>query len=125
MAEIIFKEECYEIIGCCFEVFNNLGPGHREKTYQKALEKVIKSKEIEFKSQLYIPLKIKDIIVGKQYIDLLYKDIIAIEIKVGNHFYRKDIEQLYSYLKATKLKLGLLINFTSSAVLYKRILNIK
>jgi GxxExxY protein len=125
MVELIFKEESYQIMGCCFEVFNNLGPGLRESSYQKALEKVFETKDIRFKSQQYVPNKIDQKVVGRNYLDFLINDKIAIEIKAGDHFFRKDIDQLYSYLKSSNLQLGLLINFTKDGVLSKRILNIK
>lgn len=125
MPELIYKEESYEIMGCCFEVFNNLGPGLRESNYQKALEKIFEVRNIRYKSQLYMPNKIGEKIVGRNYLDFLVDDEIAVEIKAGDHFFRKDIDQLYSYLKSTNLQLGLLINFTKDGVLSKRILNIK
>lgn len=125
MAELIFKDESYEIMGCCFEIFNNLGPGLRESSYQKALEKIFSERKISYKSQQYVPNKIGQKVVGRNYLDFLVDDKIAIEIKAGDHFFRKDIDQLYSYLKSTNLQLGLLINFTKDGVLSKRILNIK
>jgi GxxExxY protein len=124
MAEIIFKEECYKIMGCCFEVFNQFGYGLREKNYQKALEEVLYKQKIPFESQLYVPLKIDEKVIGKYYLDLLINDKIAVELKVGDHFLKRDIDQLYSYLKSKDLRLGILINFTSSGVKYKRILNL-
>jgi len=125
MPKLIYKKESYEIMGCCFEVFNNLGPGLRESSYQKALEKVFGAKNIQYKSQLYVPNKVAEKVIGKNYLDFLIDDNIAIEIKAGDHFFRKDIDQLYAYLKSTNLQLGLLINFTKDGVLSKRILNIK
>lgn len=124
MPEVAYKEESYKIIGCCFEVFNTFGYGLRERNYQKALEKVLLDKGIKFKSQLYVPLRINGKVIGKYFLDLLIDDKIAVELKVGDHFLRTDIEQLISYLKSQKLKLGLLINFTSHGVKYKRILNL-
>jgi len=50
MVELIFKNESYEILGCCFEAFNNLGPGLRESSYQKTLEKIFEGKKIHYKS---------------------------------------------------------------------------
>lgn len=124
MDSIIYKKECFEIIGCCFEVYNKFGYGLREKNYQCALEEVLSSKNIEFESQVYVPLKINDKLIGKYYLDLLIDKKIAIELKTGDHFLRRDIEQLFSYLKSESLQLGLLVNFTSKGVNYKRILNL-
>jgi len=125
MTDLIYKEECYQIIGCCFEVFNALGYGLREKNYQKALEESLAQHNLSFESQIYVPLKLNDKIIGKYYLDLLIDKKIAIELKAGDHFHKRDIEQLFSYLKSANLKLGLLINFTNSGVQYKRILNLK
>ena len=125
MTDLIYKKECYDVVGCCFEVFNNFGYGLREKNYQKAVEEILSSKNINFESQVYVPLKINDKLIGKYYLDLLINNQIAVELKVGDHFLKKDIEQLYSYLKSKSLKLGILINFTSNGVQYKRILNLK
>jgi len=122
--KIIYKEESYQIIGCCFEVYNTLGHGLREKNYQKALEVILKENGMKFESQLYVPIKIKEKTIGRYFLDFLINDVIALELKVGNHFLTKDIKQLYSYLKAKKLKLGIIVNFTSDGIKYKRILNL-
>jgi len=124
MGKILYKEESYKIIGQCFEVFNQLGPGLREKNYQRALEELLKDQNVVFESQLYVPLKINDKIIGKYFLDLLIDKKIAIELKVGDHFFCRDIEQLFSYLKSSKLKLGIIVNFTFRGVKYKRVLNI-
>lgn len=121
---LIFKDECYTFIGYCYKVYNSLGSGHRESTYQKAVEKILTKEKISFQSQCYVPLKIDDKLVGKYFLDLLINDQIAVEFKVGGHFLKKDIDQLYAYLKSRELKLGLLVNFTSDGVKYKRIVNL-
>jgi GxxExxY protein len=125
VVDLIHKEESYIIVGCCYDVFNALGPGLREKNYQKALEERFKESSIKYESQVYVPIKINEKVVGKYYIDLFVYGKIPIEIKVGRHFYKKDIDQLYSYLRSTNLQLGLLINFTTDGVQSKRILNIE
>jgi len=124
MDKVLYKDESYEIIGCCFEIFNQLGPGLREINYQKALEETFRLKGLDFKSQLYVPLKISEKVVGKYFLDFLVGDKIALELKSGDHFFRRDIEQLFSYLKSVNLKLGIIVNFTSHGVKFKRILNI-
>ncbi|MEI6144289.1 MAG: GxxExxY protein [Candidatus Berkelbacteria bacterium] len=125
MTDIIFKEECYKIVGCCFDVFNDLGAGHREKTYQTALEKVFRTRKINFKSQAHFPLKVANNKVSDYFLDFLIDEKIAVEIKSQDHIHRKDIEQLFGYLRAANIKLGIIVNFTSSEVIYKRILNLK
>lgn len=122
--DLIYKEECYQIIGYCYEVYNSLGYGLREKNYQKALEEILTREKVEFQSQLHVPIKLEEKKIGKYYLDLLIDDKIAVELKVGDHFLTKDIDQLFSYLKSKDLKLGLLVNFTSNGVKYKRIVNL-
>lgn len=124
MADLLFKKLSYEIMGCCFAAYNQLGYGLRESNYQSAIEKLLGDKKIKFQRQLYVPLKINEQVVGKYYLDILVEDKVAIELKVGDHFFRKDIEQLYSYLKSKKLKLGILVNFTKTGIKSKRILNV-
>jgi len=58
-------------------------------------------------------------------IDFLVEDKILVEIKKGNYFSKKNIEQVYAYLKATGLKLAILANFTSTGVKFRRILNLR
>jgi GxxExxY protein len=123
--EIVFKDESYKVIGCCFEVYNQLGFGLREKNYQKALEAVLQNNNMTFDSQLYVPIKIGEKLVGKYYLDFIIDNKIALELKVGDHFLTKDIKQLYSYLKVKDLKLGIIVNFTSKGIKYKRILNLR
>ena len=122
--DLIYPELSYKIIGILFEVFNNLGPCYREKYYQRAISSIFKKQNINFQEQVLIPLIYKDEKIGKYYLDFIIDNKIVLEIKKGDRFSRKDIEQIYSYLKAKKLKLGLLANFTNHGVKFKRILNL-
>jgi len=110
-------------MGCCFNVFNKLGPGHREKVYQNALREEFESKKLNFKEQVYAPVQINGKTIGKNYFDFLILEKIVLELKKGDGFFRRDIEQLYSYLSASGLRLGIIINFTSNGVKHKRVLN--
>ncbi len=121
--KVIYKEESYKIVGCCFKVFNQLGAGHREKTYQTALAEVFKLKNIEFKEQFYLSVKIGDKIIDKRFFDFLVLGRIVLELKVGDHFHKRDIEQLHSYLRSSSLKLGILVNFASTGANFRRVLN--
>jgi GxxExxY protein len=121
--KVIYKKLSYEIVGVSFEVFNKIGPGHREKTYCKAIEEILISKKIVFKTQYHIVIKINDVVIVRRYFDFLIDDKIIVEVKVTDHLHKRDIDQLYSYLKAGKYKLGILINFTSRGVVFKRVLS--
>lgn len=124
MTELVYKKECFEIIGCCFSAFNELGWGHREKTYQKAVEEFLRQKGFEIMGQLHVPIKIDGKTIGHHYIDILVDNKIAIELKVGDHFHKRDIDQLRSYLKSKKLLLGILVNFSSKGAVYLRVPNL-
>jgi GxxExxY protein len=123
--DLIYKEECYKIIGFIFEVFNEVGYGHKEKFYQKAVANIFTENGIIFKEQLKARVKFKGKEIGYYLFDFLVLDKIVIELKQKNYFSKKDIEQLYSYLKAVNLKLGILVYFTNDGIRYKRIVNLK
>ena len=122
--DLIYKEECYKIIGLIFEVFNAVGYGHKEKFYQKAIVSIFLENNIKFKEQLKAKVKFKGNEIGYYIFDFLVFDKIVIELKQGNYFSKKHIEQLYSYLKAMNFKLGILIYFTNKGIRYKRIVNL-
>jgi len=123
--DLIYKDECYKILGLIFEVFNEVGYGHKEQFYQKAVAEIFKNSEVKFKEQLKAKVNFKGKEIGYYYFDFLVFDKIVIELKQRNYFSKKDIQQIYSYLKAAKLKLGILVYFTNSGVRFKRIVNVK
>lgn len=122
--DLIYPELSYKIIGILFDISNKLGYGHKEKYYENAIEILLKENNINYKRQLYSPLKLNEKLVGKYYLDFLIEDKIALELKKGNSFNRYNIEQVFSYLKVNNLKLGIIAQFTPDGLKYKRILNI-
>lgn len=123
--KVIYKELSYQIIGILFNVYNELGYGHSEKYYYKAINKELLLQNIKFQSQVYFKLTYKEEVIGKYFLDYIIEDKIVLEMKKGDHFAKKNIEQIMSYLKATNLKLAILANFTSKGVKYYRLLNDK
>lgn len=122
--DIIFADDTYEIIGMMYDVWNEIGHGHKEKFYQKAVKEVFNKNNIKYKEQVRLKVKSNGIEIGEYVLDFLYDDRIVIELKQGEIFSKSYIDQVYSYLKATGLKLGLLINFTRNGIKFKRIVNI-
>ncbi len=106
-----------------FEVFNNLGYGYREKLYHRGFAEELKNRKLNYKREVPIILKYKEKIIGKYFIDFIVENKVVIEFKVAKDFYTKDVKQLISYLKATGLKLGILIIFTKDGVKYRRFVN--
>ena len=67
--DLVYPELSFIIVGCAYEVFNELGPGHTEKNYQRALSAVFAERKIIFKEQEYYPLKFKDKVIGRGFLD--------------------------------------------------------
>ncbi len=108
------------IIGSAFEVHKILGYGFLEKVYQKALQVELINRE--FSAELEYPLKVKykETIVGEYQADLLVNEKVLVELKVAKEYNPKDEPQLLNELKATGIKVGLLINFGKQKVQFKR-----
>ena len=125
-SDLLYAELSYQVMGVLFEVFKELGPGHKEKYYENAVAEGLKSKHIPFKEQLYVPLAFKGTVVGKYFLDFLVDGKVVLELKKGDMYSSKQhIEQVLSYLKANALKLGIIAQFTSSGVKYRRIVNLR
>jgi len=120
---VIYPELSFEIIGCAFEVFNNLGPNHREHYYQKALAKEFVLRKIDFIEQYKIDLLYKKDKIGRSYFDFYVDNKIVVELKAGNSFQKANFSQILDYLKSSNTKLGIIILFSQSGVKFRRILN--
>lgn len=123
--DLVYPELSYQIIGCAYDVFNELGFGHDEKVYQKAMAVSLKNKGLSFKEQLYTPIKFQNELIGKKFLDFLVEEKVVVELKKNSRFSKANIDQVNSYLLSSKTKLALLINFSSDGVVYKRLVNIK
>ena len=123
MEKVIYKELSYRVVGILFDVYNDLGYGYQEKYYERAVEKYFKADKLKFKRQISYNISAKGEIIGKYFLDFLVEDKIILEIKKGNYFSKRNIEQVKGYLHATGLKLAILANFTSNGVKFFRVLN--
>ncbi len=121
--DILYPDLSYDIIGCAFNVYNSLGSGHYEKYYQKALSEAFWEKGLKFSQQVNFPLDYKGKIIGKNFADFLVENKIVVEIKKGQRFSKTHIDQVMEYLKISKLKLAILINFGNQGVIFKRLIN--
>ncbi len=122
--DLIYAGECYKIVGILMSVFNELGHGYEEKTYQKAVAIALQKAGWKFVEQLYSPVVYEGKVIDRNFFDFLINDIIVLEIKRGDHFSSVHIKQVYEYLKSKKLKLGILAYFAPRGVHYKRIVNL-
>jgi GxxExxY protein len=122
--DLVYPELSFKIVGCAFEVYNELGYGHAEKYYQKALPIALKNKNILFKEQAFFPLKFQGETIGKGFCDFVVEDKIIVELKKDTRFSKSNIDQVNQYLKSSRMKLAILINYTSSGAIFKRLVNI-
>jgi len=120
---ILYQDLSYKITGILFEVFKEIGAGHREKHIQRAVAAAFKLAGLRFCEQVMVVMKFRGKIIGKYFLDFVVENKIVVEIKVGEHFLKKDYEQVKYYLKESGLKLGLLVRFGRHGVKVERVLN--
>ena len=123
--KVVYPELSYQIIGMLFEVWNEIGYSHKERYIQKAIAKIFHKNGILFKEQVKTDLEFRDEKIGLYFFDFLVDEKIILEIKRREYFLKNDINQVYSYLKASGLKLGIIVCFSSKGIKFKRILNIR
>ena len=122
MDNLIYKEESYKIVGACFEVHKELGQGFLEAVYQEALAIEFKNKNIPFEKEKELEITYKGKkLFKKYYADFVCFDKIIIELKALSKLTTEHEAQVLNYLKATGFKLGILVNFGSSSLEYRRL----
>ena len=122
MAELIYKNEVYEIVGRCMEVHNILGHGFSEVIYKDALEIEFLENGIDFKREQEYNVHYKQYILERKYnADFVVFDKIILEIKCVTDLTDEHISQVINYLKVSNNKVGLLVNFARNKLEYKRL----
>jgi GxxExxY protein len=122
MADIIFKEESYQIIGACMEVHSQLGMGFKEAVYKDALELEFKNKNIIYTREKMFCIEYKGVVLNHKYFaDFVILDSIILEVKASSFIVNNFVAQTINYLKASGLKLGIIANFGEKSFTYKRI----
>lgn len=118
---ILYKEEVYKIVGAAIEVHNTLGPSFLEAVYQEAMEIELAERGIPFEAQKPLKINYKGHILKKEYApDLLFNEKIVGDIKALERLSGKEEAQIINYLKATKMRVGLLLNFGAPSLKWKR-----
>lgn len=128
MSEInlIYKEEAYKVIGACMEVHKELGSGFLEAVYHEALKLELIKQKIPFQTNVKLQVSYKDQLLSKVYFaDIICYDKIIVELKAMDGVIPEHEAQVINYLKATGYDLGLLINFGTKSLQYKRIIYTK
>jgi GxxExxY protein len=112
MNNLIHQHETYEILGACFEVYREKGCGFLEGVFQESLEIEFELRGIPARAQVPMPLEYKGRPLRHSYIaDFICYDKVIVELKAVSKLVDEHRAQIQNYLNATKLRVGLLINF--------------
>jgi GxxExxY protein len=122
MADIILKDESYKLIGLCMEVHCELGMGFKEVIYQDALDLELKANGVPFKREVTYKVTYKGQILKHHFVaDFVVFDSLILELKASVAIAEQYTAQTISYLKASGIKLGIIVNFGESSLKYKRV----
>ena len=109
--ELIEKGLTHSVIGAFFEVYNTLGYGFLEHLYVRAMEEELRARGHRVAREVAVRVMYKDITLGVQRLDLIVDDKLVVEAKASSELHKAASRQLYNYLRATNLKVGLLLHF--------------
>ena len=122
MNGFLHKEITHAIIGAAYRVYNTLGSGFLEKVYENALLMELESEGFKVEQQAPIKIIYNGKVIGEYFADLLVEDKVIIELKAVTEIARAHEVQLINYLRATGIRVGLLINFGYKIVIKRKIL---
>ena len=117
------EEITHKVIGCAMEVHRKLGPGFQEYIYHRALEKEFKLQNVAFDNEYEIKIFYKGEQIGLRRVDFLVEKLIPVEIKAVTELTDTNLAQSKNYLEAGGIEIGLLINFGSPSLQFKRLMN--
>jgi len=119
--EWLYKDLTEKVIGAAMEVHRELGSGFLEYVYEEALAYELELRKILFERQKELDIRYKDLLIPRKYTpDFLVENKVIVEIKASSGLVVNDEAQLLNYLKATKLRVGLLLNFGQKSLEIKR-----
>jgi|ERR1035437_2894396 GxxExxY protein len=122
-SDLIYKKDVFEIIGICMEIHRILGKGFNEVVYKDAMEYEFKCKEMAYEREKKFKIQYKDVILPRTYnADFVYDEKIILEVKAQQHVIDTHFKQTINYLAASKIKLGLIINFGEDSLKFKRVI---
>jgi GxxExxY protein len=122
--DILFRKEVYDLVGVCMEVHNYLGHGLLEVVYRDALEIELSTSKIPFEREKKFAINYKGITLPHQFrADFFVMDRIILEIKATKEGISGEyIAQVLNYLKISRSRIGLIVNFGKSSIEFKRII---
>src|SRR5438552_857078 len=120
-SKLLHRTITERIIGAAFEVHSELGYGFLERVYERAVQVELIRRGSTAEIEKRVQVRYKDVVVGDYDSDLIVGGCVLVELKVNPQYDRRDEAQLLNVLKATGLKVGLLVNFGRAKVEYKRL----
>jgi len=120
-SKLVFKAETERIIGFSFEVLNEVGPALNEKIYENSLIVLFKQHAIAFDQQRRFPVLFRSVEVGTFVPDLIAFNAVIVDAKVIDRITDRERGQMLNYLRITKLKVGLILNFKNARLEWERI----
>ncbi len=121
--DIVLPDLSYFVVGILFDVYNEIGFGHLERVYQKAIIDALKKREVKFVDQPGLALQYKGTRVGRYIPDFIIADALVLELKRDTKLKRIHFDQANAYLKATNYPLAILASFNKDGVEYRRLVN--
>lgn len=121
MAEILFREEVHQVIGCCIEVLNEIGHGFHEKIYERALVVEFNLRGIPCEQQKVFNIVYKATTIGIYVPDLICYERIVVDTKTIEMITDDERGKMINYLKVTGHKVGLIVNFKHRKLEWERI----
>jgi GxxExxY protein len=119
--KLLHRDITEKIIGAAFEVHRELGYGFLERVYERAMQVELIRRGSTAEIEKRVQVRYKEVVVGDYDSDLIVDGCVLVELKVNPQYDRRDEAQLLNVLKATGLKVGLLVNFGRTKVEYKRL----
>jgi len=117
--ELLDEPLTYSIIGAFFDAYNYLGFGFLENIYKNALERELASRGHRVAREVYVAVYYKGDLIGRQRIDMIIDERVIVEVKSTHSLQPIAIRQLRNYLRATNLRVGLLLHFGPAANYYR------
>ena len=122
MAELLYREETHRLIGLCMEIHRELGKGHDEVIYKDALVVELSQATITFEREKKFEISYKGVLLPHFYFaDFVVWDKIIFEAKAVEKLTDSHVKQVLNYLAASKLRIGLLVNFGADSLEWKRV----
>ena len=110
-----------KVLGCCFEVMKELGPGFQETIYKNALLIAMRELGLQVETEQTFEVIFRGRVIGRYRADLVVEKAVVVELKCCESLIREHQSQLFNYLRVSNLPLGLLVNFRRRKLEYKRL----